>query len=457
MAHGFGGLPESFDAFARDIAATGYVVAAPAFPLTNADHPGEELGLFDAVEQPADLAFVAAELVAASATLTDSLFGVIDGGALAVLGHSLGGSTAHALAHSDCCPVPGLRAAVLAAAFPGILSPNLVETGPPTLILHGTADATVPFALAAPLFETLPVPRFLVGLAGAGHGPMITSQIEPPITERAAAELATLGFLEAEFRGAIAGLPAALEALRGDGHLVVVERCLPETQTCDPACTEVAHSVPPAVPPDQNPGRARFRVDRLDAPSDTIIVASGLMNPAASVPAIDPMANGIHVRLEDSGGSLVDVSIPGTWSSGVACEPGDGWSDDLRPDGAVTWRYRNHSNRLPPLCQPNSARGVRAVTIRDRTADPAVEAYAFTSKLRHASMLRALVDPPIDLSLTVSLASQLERGVLTEAATAGQCAHMRFFGAPIPSSPPVPFCSQRRRGGLLVGLRCKGP
>jgi predicted dienelactone hydrolase len=35
LAHGFGGLPEKFDAFARDLAHAGYEVAAPAFPLTN--------------------------------------------------------------------------------------------------------------------------------------------------------------------------------------------------------------------------------------------------------------------------------------------------------------------------------------------------------------------------------------------------------------------------------------
>src|SRR5262245_31507138 len=35
MAHGYSGLPEKFDAMAAHIAAAGYLVAAPAFPLTN--------------------------------------------------------------------------------------------------------------------------------------------------------------------------------------------------------------------------------------------------------------------------------------------------------------------------------------------------------------------------------------------------------------------------------------
>src|SRR5437016_4921682 len=40
MAHGFGGLPEKLDAFARFVAMQGFVIAAPAFPLTNQDAPG---------------------------------------------------------------------------------------------------------------------------------------------------------------------------------------------------------------------------------------------------------------------------------------------------------------------------------------------------------------------------------------------------------------------------------
>src|SRR5215475_9602877 len=39
LAHGFGGLPEKFDASARGLARAGYEVAAPAFPLTSEQAP----------------------------------------------------------------------------------------------------------------------------------------------------------------------------------------------------------------------------------------------------------------------------------------------------------------------------------------------------------------------------------------------------------------------------------
>src|SRR5439155_25702229 len=73
MAHGFGGLPEKFDAFARTVAGAGYVVAAPAFPLTNENAPGgHDVGLRDQVNQPADVSFVISGLIDAAATAGDA-------------------------------------------------------------------------------------------------------------------------------------------------------------------------------------------------------------------------------------------------------------------------------------------------------------------------------------------------------------------------------------------------
>ncbi len=224
MAHGFGGLPEKFEAFASTIAEAGYVVASPAFPLTNADAPGGHLtGFTDHVNQPEDLAFVTGELVLASSSMTDSLFGLIDPNTTAVLGHSLGGVSVLALAHSDCCQLLPLQAAVLVDTFAGLTPGNLIQTGPTTLVLHGTEDPTVPFASAFDLLATLPKPRYLVGIDGAGHSEQLESQVEPPIPARATAQLATAAFLNAQIRGAESEFEDVLTSLAGDGHVVVVE------------------------------------------------------------------------------------------------------------------------------------------------------------------------------------------------------------------------------------------
>jgi predicted dienelactone hydrolase len=226
MAHGFGGLPEKFEAFATVIAQAGFVVAAPAFPLTNQNTPcGFLTGLGDVVEQPQDVNFVFGELLAANANGTDALFGQIDPAALTVLGHSLGGVTVEGLAHSNCCTPPALAAAILVADPFGLASGlgwDRVTTGPPTLILHGQPDPVVPFDLAPDLFESLPQPRYLVGLTNAGHSDLLESQVEPPIPARAAAQSATIAFLNAHVRGDASALGATLAQLAGDGHLVFV-------------------------------------------------------------------------------------------------------------------------------------------------------------------------------------------------------------------------------------------
>jgi predicted dienelactone hydrolase len=231
MAHGFGGLPEKFEAFATAIAQAGFVVAAPAFPLTNQNTPcGHLTGLGDVVEQPQDLTFVFGELLAANANAADALFGQIDPAALAVLGHSLGGVTAEGLAHSNCCTPPALAAALLVADPFGVASGlgwERVGTGPPTLVLHGQPDPIVPFDLAPDLFQSLPQPRYLVGLTDAGHSDLLESQVEPPIPPRAAAQSATIAFLNARARGDATALDTTLGQLAADGHLVFVNNAIP--------------------------------------------------------------------------------------------------------------------------------------------------------------------------------------------------------------------------------------
>jgi len=225
MAHGYGGLPEKFDAFATAIAGAGFVVAAPAFPLTNQNTPcGWITGASDLPDQPEDVSFVIGALLAANATGADPLFGMIDPGALTVLGHSLGGVTIEGLAHTDCCTPPTLAAAILVADPFGLATATWprVLSGPPTLVLHGQPDPVVSFDFAPELFLSLPQPRVLVGLHNAGHSDLLESQVEPPIPPRAAAEAATLAFLNAHVRGDTTGLETALAQLGGDGHLVYV-------------------------------------------------------------------------------------------------------------------------------------------------------------------------------------------------------------------------------------------
>jgi predicted dienelactone hydrolase len=227
MAHGFGGLPEKFDAFARTVAAAGFVVAAPAFPLTNENAPGgHEIGLADVVSQPGDVSFIITQLLNEAATPASPLADRIRTSEIAVLGHSLGGVTAIALTRKPCCSDSRVRAAIFVSApaltdlfFSGPFSPE----GPPTMVMQGTDDMTVPYDTAPALYDLLQPPRVLVGLQGAGHSEALESQVEPAIAVRRAAQTATIAFLTARLRHSDAAFSTALAQLAADGHIVEVE------------------------------------------------------------------------------------------------------------------------------------------------------------------------------------------------------------------------------------------
>lgn len=221
LAHGFGGLPEKFDAFARDLALAGYAVAAPAFPLTNQEAPGgHESNLGDVVNQPADLTFVLDRLIESSLSPGDPLEASFDATRIAVLGHSLGGQTAIALTRKQCCRDARVGASILVAPLVGlsqVFGPDAAGDLP-TLIVHGTADQAVAYSVRAGLYDSIGAPRVLVGVSGAGHSPLVESQAHPPIAERAAAERVTISFLDWVRDGE--GLQDALADLAEAGHIV---------------------------------------------------------------------------------------------------------------------------------------------------------------------------------------------------------------------------------------------
>jgi predicted dienelactone hydrolase len=226
MAHGFGGLPEKFDAFARSVAAAGFLVAAPAFPLTNENAPGgHESNLRDLINQPADLRFVLTQLLDATVRAGDPLSGHIAANQVAVLGHSIGAVTVLALTRKTCCQDDRVRASVIVSALEPLVDivfggAPLSPHGPPTLILHGTADESAPYSNAPLLYGLIDPPRVLVGLLQGTHSELLESQVDPPVPARDAAQRATIAFLDALFRGRAPALEQTLAALAAAGNEV---------------------------------------------------------------------------------------------------------------------------------------------------------------------------------------------------------------------------------------------
>ena len=170
FGHGFASTPWTYRYLLSAWAEAGYVVAAPVFPLGNANAPGgpdEE----DIVNQPRDMSFVITRLLAFSANRSSSLYGLVDPARIAVAGQSDGAETAFAAAYERPWRDTRVDAALV---FSGaILGPRryVDPDGVPLLAVQGTADKINPPVYTRRLFRASGRPKFLLLLRGAGHLP----------------------------------------------------------------------------------------------------------------------------------------------------------------------------------------------------------------------------------------------------------------------------------------------
>lgn len=158
FSHGFSSSRHNGAYIAKHLASHGYVVATPDYPLTNMGAPGGPY-LGDVANQPADVSFLIDQLLAHSADYAHPLSGRVDGSRVGVAGISLGGLTS-TLAGFHPQLGDSRIGAVISIAGPMTLfePPFFADEGPPFLMLAGTADVLVPFALHAQ-----PVPELIAG------------------------------------------------------------------------------------------------------------------------------------------------------------------------------------------------------------------------------------------------------------------------------------------------------
>ena len=196
FAHGFALTPTAYNRLLSAWAEAGYVVAAPVFPLENADAPGGPTQS-DLVNEPQDLRFVITRLLASAQRPNSLLAGRIDPSQIAVAGHSDGAVAALAVAYGQGFRDPRVRAAIVmsgaALSWIGPFSPR----GPPLLAVQGTADALNTPATTAAYFRRAHRPKFLLWLLRATHRPPYTSQ-QPQL---GIVERATVAFLDHYLRG----------------------------------------------------------------------------------------------------------------------------------------------------------------------------------------------------------------------------------------------------------------
>ena len=196
FAHGYALTPAPYARLLRAWTRAGYVVAAPVFPLENANAPGGP-DESDLVNQPADISFVIGKLLSLNGRATGALGGMIDPSRIAVAGHSDGAETALAVAYDHRFRDRRIRAAIVlsGSALPGMGA--FPRKGPPLLAVQGTADPINSPASTAAYFRLARSPKFLLWLLGASHLPPYTDQ-QPQL---GIVERATIAFLDHYLKG----------------------------------------------------------------------------------------------------------------------------------------------------------------------------------------------------------------------------------------------------------------
>ena len=166
FSHGIDDSYERYDAVLREWAASGYVVAAPNFPLLRKGAPGGPT-LADLDNQPADLQFVMDSVRGLADESDRELPGpVADTTALA--GKSFGAiTTLTAVYGPDPIEGPVDAAVSMAGGMDDKTAVDRADT--PLLLIHGDSDVRVPYQGSVDVFALANPPKYFLTLVGEGH------------------------------------------------------------------------------------------------------------------------------------------------------------------------------------------------------------------------------------------------------------------------------------------------
>jgi dienelactone hydrolase len=204
FGHGFAVTPTLYARLLQSWARAGYVVAAPVFPLENANAPGAP-NESDLTNQPQDVRFLISRMLATAGVGPSPMAGLIDPTRIAVSGQSDGGDTALAVAYDPPFRDPRVGAAVIlsGAEIPAVGPFTFPIGGPPLLATQGTADTVNPPSLTEAFFAAANRPKYLLSLIGAEHLPPYSA----PGPQLEIVERVTVAFLDAYLKHRPSALP----------------------------------------------------------------------------------------------------------------------------------------------------------------------------------------------------------------------------------------------------------
>ncbi len=168
FATGIGDSPTTYEALFDFWVRAGYVVAEPAFPLSNDNAPGGPTAA-DFVHQPADISFVITKLLAANERPSSRLHRLLDPHQIGLVGKSLGAITAFEVGYNPVSRDPRVKAVIALTGLVSVGGPHFVGITTPLLLEHGTADTTAPIQGSQNAYNEANPPKFFVTLFGQTH------------------------------------------------------------------------------------------------------------------------------------------------------------------------------------------------------------------------------------------------------------------------------------------------
>lgn len=171
FSHGLSATPETYAELIETVAAAGFVVVAPAFPLTNGNAPAGPDPI-DTQQQPGDVSFLIDTVTDAVARRAAPFGGRVDVENIGTFGHSNGGITTLGVIANRCCRDPRIDAAVSLSSTAAPYNDGSYDFGAsaPLLLVHGTADALIPFDESVRVFNEVEAAKGLLRLNDVDHG-----------------------------------------------------------------------------------------------------------------------------------------------------------------------------------------------------------------------------------------------------------------------------------------------
>lgn len=220
FAHGLDSNGPIYGPLTEQWAEAGFVVVAPTFPLSSISASGGA-SVVDDIAQPGDLSFVLTQVLSLSREKGNLLSGMIDSHRIAAVGHSLGAMTVLAWSEDTCCEDPRVDAAVVFDGVESFFGKGAFFGGRtvPLLVLHGTADQTIPYKDGREIYADAKPPKFFVSLIGAPHVSFLQFSLTPekPTVWEHVDVQSVIDFLDGELDADGAALKALADVARDPG------------------------------------------------------------------------------------------------------------------------------------------------------------------------------------------------------------------------------------------------